>query len=124
MSEQEPARLREGGRRRFAKGPPRPRYMRDEDNDRVWFTLVNVLGEVSALRDRLDTHEALAERGLLPTREAVEAYRPDAERSRARGDERAKTLRRVYRMLFQDYEAKVTLADDTDYSSVIPELDP
>lgn len=124
MSEPDPARLFEGGRRRFAKGPPRPAYLRPEDLDRMWFTLVNALGEVTALRDRLDTHEALAEQGILPTRDAVEAYRPDEARANTRGAARAGTLKRVFRMLFQDYEAKVTLGGDPDLSSVIPKLDP
>jgi hypothetical protein len=124
MSTHQPEGPYRGSRRRAAKGPPRPAYLRSEDNDRVWFTLVNVLGEVSALRDRLDTHEALAERGILPTQEAVEAYRPDDTRGRARGEERARMLRRVYRMLFQDYEMQMRRDKEPDLSGVIPALDP
>ena len=118
-----PATLHTGGRRRFAKGPKRPSYLRAEDTDRLFFTLVNALGEISALRDRLDTHEALAEQGILPTRAAVEAYRPDEARDAVRRNERAVTLRRVFRLITEDYEAKVTLGRAPDFSDDIPKLD-
>ena len=119
----EQAKLHTGGRRRSAKGPKRPTYLRAEDNDRLFFTLVNVLGEVSALRDRLDTHEALAAQGIMPTPEAVEAYRPDEGHDAARRAERAKTLRRVFRLILEDYEATVTLGKTPDFADAIPKLD-
>ena len=119
----EPAKLHAGGRRRSAKGPKRPSYLRAEDNDRLFFTLVNVLGEVSALRDRLDTHEALAARGILPTPDAIEAYRPDDAHEAARRAERATTLRRVFRLILEDYEAAVTLGKTPDFADAIPKLD-
>ena len=119
----EATKLRAGGRRRFAKGPKRPAYLRAEDTDRLFFTLVNALGEISALRDRLDTHEALAEQGIVPTRAAVEAYRPDDARDAARRNDRAVTLRRVFRLILEDYEAKVTLGKSPDFSATIPTLD-
>jgi hypothetical protein len=124
VSAEQAATLRKGGRRRFAKGPKRPSYLRAEDTDRLFFTLVNALGEISALRDRLDTHEALAEQGIVPTRAAVEAYRPDKAHDAARRNDRAMTLRRVFRLIMEDYEAKVTLGKAPDFSSNIPTLDP
>ena len=124
VSAEQPATLRKGARRRFAKGPKRPSYLRAEDTDRLFFTLVNALGEISALRDRLDTHEALAEQGIVPTRAAVEAYRPDEAHDAARRNDRAMTLRRVFRLIMEDYEAKVTLGKAPDFSCNIPTLDP
>ncbi len=118
-----PGAAHKGNRRRFAKGPKRPAYLRTEDTDRLFFTLVNALGEISALRDRLDTHEALAEQGIMPTRDAVEAYRADEARDLMRRNDRAMTLRRVFRVIMEDYEAKVTLGKAPDFSNEIPKLD-
>jgi hypothetical protein len=112
-----------GARRRFARGPKRPSYLRAEDADRLFFTLVNALGEISVLADRLDTHEALAAQGIVPTREAVEAYRPDEAHDARRRGERAKTIRRVFRLIMEDYEAKVVLGKTSDFSGAIPKLD-
>ena len=52
-----PARL---PRRRVAIGPARPQYMHDVETDRMMMIVTALAAEVAALRDRLDTHEALA----------------------------------------------------------------
>lgn len=60
--------------------------------------------EVSALRERLDSHEALAEKRRVPTARAVEAYRLTAARRETRERERQAMLSRVFRILLEDLE--------------------
>ncbi len=75
-------------RRRFANGPPRPQYLADVDVDKAVMMMLSLAAEVSALRERLDTHERLAEGAQPPTPATVEAYAPtevvEAARARAR----------------------------------------
>ena len=92
-------------RRRVAIGPKRPQYLASSETDRVLMMLTALVAEVSALRDRLTTHEDLAQRGLVATVEAVEAYRPDAERAAAREAERTAMLKRVYRVITEELDS-------------------
>ena len=89
-------------RPRKARGPSRPRYLESGDIDRVMLIVTSLMSEVSALRDRLDTHEALAAQGGVATREAVEAFRPDADCEALREIMRDAMLSRVLRVLFED----------------------
>ena len=71
-----------------ANTPPRgkrPDFLGDPDKERLLSMVLALTGEVSVLRERLDTVERLLEeRGTLK-REAIEAYRPDADAGRERG---------------------------------------
>ena len=60
----------------------------------------------------------------MDTREPAQLYDGALGRAAARGVARARMLRRVYRMLFQDYESQVRLGKGPDLSHVIPDLDP
>ena len=91
-------------RRRVATGPARPRYMQDAETDRLTMIVTALAAEVSALRDRLDTHEALARQGSLPTSAAVEAYVPDAAHDAAREAARLGMLKRVYRVVTEELD--------------------
>jgi hypothetical protein len=73
--------------KRKAKGQ-RPYFFDDPDIDRLLAMLMGLAGEVSVLRDRLDTVERLAaEKGLFSQAD-IEAYEPSeqvlAERARIR----------------------------------------
>lgn len=92
-------------RRRFARGQSRPHYLEATDVDAVMIMLVALMSEVSALRDRVDTHEALADGGLVGTRDAVEAYTVDPERHARREEERQKMLKRVLRVITEERDA-------------------
>jgi hypothetical protein len=92
-------------RPRLARGQDRPTYLSSPDLDRVFIMLTALMSEVSALRDRLDTHEALAEAGKVATTEAVEAYELDAERRTAREERRDAMLGRVLRVVYEEREA-------------------
>ncbi len=86
-------------RRRWAKGPARPKYLQPGDIDQLLPMLVSLMAEVSVLRDRLDTHEALAEAGAAPTGAAIENYALTPERHLRREAERQALLTRVFRAI-------------------------
>ncbi|ANY21127.1 hypothetical protein A6F68_02633 [Tsuneonella dongtanensis] len=87
-----------------AKGK-RPEYFDDPATDRLLSIVMALVGEVSVLRERLDTVERLLEKSGTIRREDIETYAPD----RAAGEERALATRayiaRVMRALQQELEA-------------------
>lgn len=89
-------------RRRVARGPARPQYLSLDENDRMMMIVTALAGELSSLRDRLDTHEALAEQGLAATADAIEAFQLTPERAQARDTERKAYLHRIYRIVMED----------------------
>lgn len=64
--------------------------------------LMTLCTEVSVLRDRIDTHEALAEQGLVATTAAVEAWETDEARHVAREARREALLDRVLRVVTEE----------------------
>lgn len=98
-------------RRRWARGVDRPAYMRPDDIDRVMVMLVALMSEVSALRDRLDTHEAVVELGGAPTQNAIEQYELTPERQAAREVIRQAMLKRVLRAITEEREAALDGAE-------------
>jgi hypothetical protein len=92
-------------RRRVAIGPPRPQYLDSPDVDKVVMMLLALAADVSVLRDRLDTHEALAEKRTAPTSRRVEAYKLDAQRRTAREQQRHAMMQRVLRVLTEEADA-------------------
>jgi len=95
-------------RRRFARGPSRPSYLQPADVDQVMIMMVALMSEVSALRDRIDTHEAVAELGGGATSAAIEAYELTPERQAAREANRSAMLKRVLRVVTEERdEARV-----------------
>ncbi len=81
-----------------AKGK-RPVYLDDPQSDKLLAIVMALAGEVSVLRDRLDTLERLAQAKGLVSIEEIEAYQPDdgvvQERERWRRDYIARVLRVV-----------------------------
>ncbi len=63
--------------------------------------------EVSALRERLDTHERLAAGGRLPEAAAVEAFTPDETVDAARAAARRSLIERVTRVLLEPDSPRV-----------------
>ncbi len=57
--------------------------------------------EVSALRERLDTHEQLAAGARLPEPAAVEAYAPNEAVEAARAAARRSLIERITRVLLE-----------------------
>lgn len=92
-------------RRRWARGVDRPEYLRPSDIDSLMVMFVALIGEVSALRDRLDSHEAIADAGVVASTSAVEAFVPGEARAADREAARQAMLKRVLRAITQQREA-------------------
>ncbi|MEP3226220.1 MAG: hypothetical protein ABJO01_09600 [Parasphingorhabdus sp.] len=69
---------------RKAKGK-RPEYFDDPEDERMLSILMAVVGEVSVLRQRVDTVERLLEAKGTISRADIEAYEPDSEAAYERG---------------------------------------
>jgi len=87
-----------------AKGA-RPYFFSDPTADKLLSIVMALAGEVSVLRDRLDTMERLIEKGELPRREAIEAYEPAAGVRAERDAWREEFLNRILRVVHAELEA-------------------
>ncbi len=67
--------------------------------------MVALMSEVSSLRDRLDTHEAVAELGKTVTSAEIETYELTLERQAVREANRQAMLKRVLRAITEEREA-------------------
>ncbi|WP_430443775.1 hypothetical protein [Sphingorhabdus contaminans] len=90
-----------------AKGK-RPQYL-DPEDDRVLSILMALVGEVSVLRERLDTVERLLDSKGTLSREDIENYEPDIETGRERNLVIREYIARVMRGVQQDMEALAEL---------------
>lgn len=87
-----------------AKGK-RPAYFEDPAIDRTLSILMALVGEVSVLRERLDTVERLLETKGSISRDDIEAYEPDREAGHERGMQTREYIARIMRGVQQDMEA-------------------
>ena len=87
-----------------AKGR-RPQYFADPALDRMLSMLMAVVGEVSVLRERLDTVERLLEARGSIARADIEAYVPDRDAALERGNLTREYIARIMRGLQQEVEA-------------------
>jgi len=82
----------------------RPYFFEHADTDRLLAIVWAMAGELAVTRERLDTVERLlAERHVLD-RQAIEAYRPDAQAARERGEWQIEYIGRLLRILQQELE--------------------
>ena len=95
-------------RQRVARGR-RPFFLESPDSDKLLAMIVALVGEVSVVKERLDTHERLAARGKVATPEEIENYAPDEDVEDEREAWRAAMLDRVFRI--------ISATRDTDESS-------
>jgi hypothetical protein len=87
-----------------AKGK-RPTYFDDPAVDRLVSMVMALAGEVSVLRERLDTVERLLEAGGGLRREDIETYVPDSDAAFERGLATRAFVARILRGVQQDMEA-------------------
>ena len=87
-----------------AKGR-RPQYFDDPAIDRLVSMVLALVGEVSVLRERLDTVERLLEGSGALSREAIERYAPDRAAGEERGLATKAYIARIMRGLQQELEA-------------------
>lgn len=78
--------------------------MGNRDLDRFMMMFTALIGEVSALRERLDTHELLAAAGQVATPDAIEAFAVPAEDAARRAATRDAMLRRIFRVALEELE--------------------
>jgi hypothetical protein len=88
---------------RVAKGP-RPYFFDDANVDKLLAMIMALAGEVSVLRERLDTHERLAKTQTWADTDNIEAYEPAAEIKLERDNGRTAYLARVLRIVTDDLE--------------------
>lgn len=86
-----------------AKGK-RPQYFEDPAIDRTLSIVMAIAGEVSVLRERLDTVERLLDAHGTVSRADIEAYQPDADAAYQRGLATKEYIARIMRGVQQDME--------------------
>jgi hypothetical protein len=87
-----------------AKGK-RPAYFEDPAVDRTLSIVMALVGEVSVLRERLDTVERLLDSKGTISRADIEAFEPDRPAGEDRGLKTREYIARVMRGVQQDMEA-------------------
>ena len=87
-----------------AKGE-RPVFFDDPQIDKLLAIIMALTGEVSVLRERLDTLERLLETQGLLSRQEIEAYQPDDAAAAERDQWRAEYIERVLRVVQQERDA-------------------
>lgn len=88
----------EAERIRTAKGH-RPYFFDDPNIDRLLAMVMALTGEVSVIRERLDTHERLAQKKKWATHQTIEDYEPDEITEDFRAQWRADYTARILRIL-------------------------
>ncbi len=91
-------------RMRVARGPKRPDYLGNRDLDRFMMMFTALIAEVSVLRERLDTHELLADLGQVSTPAAIEAFEPSPGDVARRNGMREAMLNRIFRVALEELE--------------------
>lgn len=93
-----------------AKGK-RPAFFEDPAIDRALSIVLAIAGEVSVLRERLDTVERLLDSKGVVTRADIELYRPDRDAAYERGLAAKEYVARIMRGVQQDMEAMAGAAE-------------
>lgn len=92
-----------------AKGK-RPEFFDEPGLDRLYSLTVALAGEVSVLRERLDTVERLLEAKGTISREDIETYQPD----RAAGEERGIATRAYVARIMRGFQQEVEAMEAND----------
>jgi hypothetical protein len=88
---------------RVAKGK-RPQYFSDPAIDKLLAIVLQLAGELSVTRERLDTVERLLAEDKVLDRDRVEGYEPAAEVAAEREAKRAEYIARVLRIVQAELE--------------------
>lgn len=105
-------------RQRVAKGR-RPFFLESSDSDKLLSMIVALVGEVSVIKERLDTHERIAAQGKVATPEEIENYTPDEEVEDEREAWRAAMLERVFRIILATRDSDESEDVDAAYDDLI-----
>lgn len=82
--------------KRNAKGK-RPDYLSDPASEKILAMLMALAGEVSVMRDRMETIERLSEKNGVFSIEDIENYAPSDDEQIVRQKRRAEYLQRIFR---------------------------
>lgn len=82
----------------------RPQYFDDPAQDRMLSILMALVGEVSVLRERLDTVERLLDASGSIRRADIDTYTPDGEAGFERGAATREFIARIMRGVQQELE--------------------
>jgi hypothetical protein len=82
----------------------RPHFFADADVDRLLAIVWAMAAELAVTRERLDTLERLLAERTLVQRADIDAYRPDAQAARERGEWQMEYIARLLRVLQQEVE--------------------
>ncbi|MBJ7387838.1 MAG: hypothetical protein JHC92_00140 [Sphingomonadaceae bacterium] len=102
-----------------AKGK-RPQFL-DPENDRILSILLALVGEVSVMRERLDTIERLLDAQGTISRSDIETYAPGMEAGRERNLLIKEYLARIMRGVQQDMQSLAEL--EPPIEDVIKEME-
>ncbi|MFM8518008.1 MAG: hypothetical protein ACKODA_09055 [Nevskiaceae bacterium] len=83
----------------------RPHFFGDADVDRLLAIVWAMAGELAVTRERLDTLERLLAERAVVQRVDIDAYRPDPQAARERGEWQMEYMARLLRVLQQELEA-------------------
>ena len=106
---------------RTAKGR-RPYFFDDPNIDKLLAMIMALTGEVSVIRERLDTHERLAEKKLMPTSKNIEGYKPTEPVDQWRVQWRAEYIARILRIVTDELERIKMQESDKDYDKIVEEV--
>ncbi|MBS0474093.1 MAG: hypothetical protein JSR28_02945 [Proteobacteria bacterium] len=98
----------------------RPSYFADPQNEELYSILLSLVGEVSVMRQRLDTVERLLEAKGSISRADIEAYVPAGDAAAERSDMIREYILRVMRGPMQAIQAMTESAPPID--TVVDEL--
>ena len=99
-----------------------PRFHDDRTVDQLLAMVVALTGEISILRDRLDTHERLAANKGVFSAPEVDEFLPSPEVMTARGVQRTRLMRKVFRVLKEDMARYDAPVDEAMLDKVITEI--
>ncbi len=108
-------------RPRVARGT-KPTYFDNPGVDKLVAICMALAGEISVVRDRLDSHERLAQDQQWPTPEALEAIQVSDDVAVARQERRDEFVERVFRVLTEELDRVGASADEQSYSTIVDDL--
>ena len=111
----------EARRVRTAKGR-RPYFFDDPNIDKLLAMIMALAGEVSVIRERMDTHERLAQKKKWATHEAIEDYEPDEITEAFRAQWRADYIGRILRIIQVELDHIASGETHEDYDEIVEEV--
>ena len=106
---------------RTAKGR-RPYFFDDPNIDKLLAMIMALTGEVSVLRERIDTHERLAAKKKWSSHQAIEDYEPDDITEAFRSQWRSEFIARVLRIVQVELDQISRESEEKEYEKIVEEV--